>query len=134
MIIPAHTRTIYIDDSDFKIREKFLLKIPKLEFFKVGTQCRCLAVDENGEFCLPPFLNCNSSGYICFGSYKPNDMNDVVDRFFSTSFNFQAYDSFFEYWSQHDSSDNLLSHFIEFVLSFYKDWEKTGKVKLIPLK
>jgi hypothetical protein len=142
MIIPAHTRTIFIEFDGEKLNRyryetvlrKFRLNIPTLEFSKPydSEAYRCVAIDSEGKYCIPPFLNMDMKGFVCLG-FDPSqiDSDTAVYYFFSTSFNFQLTSAISAYYFSSPDCDRVT--FQEFTSSFYENWEKTGKISLIPM-
>ena len=59
------------------------------------------------------------------------DLDTAVYYFFSTSFNFQLTSAISAYYFSSPDCDRVT--FQEFTSSFYENWEKTGKISLIPI-
>lgn len=126
IILPAHTRTIYVE---YWIRtHKYKLNLPTLAVNKR----KIVALNDKNEPCWVPLLNVGERQLICLGDeynmafFGDVDKNQLVKALFLTTFKVNG-------WKQNiknyvGDSGNYKIH------KFYQKWEKTGKLELIPIE
>jgi hypothetical protein len=138
MIVPSHTRTIYINYIDRELKaniKKYKLKLPELRF-QIFNDYLNVFIYEKNERCVLPFPNildyysCVCLGDSDFNVIVENDIEKAVNIFFNTSFTLAHIGNLMRY-VRIDAGKCSFLDICEKIDEFYKKWERSGKLELV---